>query len=114
MSAAIDSQPCRQLIAARSGRSMASCTWAILFSPMTPWDRIGDIKAPTLLMGGEEDIITPTAPYAGDGERMPNADGAHLSKTLHGFLVENPASCARSRSLCQALTMALDHTVARD
>ena len=23
------------------------------------WDRLGEIKAPTLLMGGEEDIITP-------------------------------------------------------
>ena len=58
------------------------------------WDRIGEIKAPTLLMGGEEDIITPPRHMQEMAKRMPNAEARIFPKTLHGFLVENPASAA--------------------
>jgi 3-oxoadipate enol-lactonase len=54
------------------------------------WDRIGEIKAPTLLMGGEEDIITPPRHMQEMAKRMPNAEARMFPKTLHGFLVEKP------------------------
>ena len=58
------------------------------------WDRIGEIKAPTLLMGGEEDIITPPRHMQEMAKRMPNAEARIFPKTLHGFLVEKPESFA--------------------
>lgn len=54
------------------------------------WDRLGEIKAPTLLMGGEEDIITPPRHMVAMAARMPNAEAHMFPKTLHGFLVEKP------------------------
>ena len=58
------------------------------------WDRLGEIKAPTLLMGGEEDIITPPRHMQEMARRMPNAEARMFPKTLHGFMVEKPETFA--------------------
>lgn len=58
------------------------------------WDRLGEIKTPTLLMGGEEDIITPPRHMQEMAKRMPNAEARIFPRTLHGFLVEKPESFA--------------------
>jgi 3-oxoadipate enol-lactonase len=54
------------------------------------WDRIGEIKTPALLMGGEEDIITPPRHMVAMAGRMPNAEARMFPKTLHGFMTERP------------------------
>ena len=58
------------------------------------WDRLGEIKAPTLLMGGEEDIITPPRHMQAMAEKMPSAEARMFAKTLHGFMVEKPETFA--------------------
>ena len=58
------------------------------------WDRLSEIKAPTLLMGGEEDIITPPRHMQAMAKLMPNAEARMFPKTLHGFMVEKPAAAA--------------------
>ena len=45
-------------------------------------------------MGGEDDIITPPRGMQEMAARMPNAEARIFPRTLHGFLVENPASFA--------------------
>ena len=62
--------------------------------PITELTRIGEIKAPTLLMGGEEDIITPPRHMVEMAKRMPNAEARMFPKTLHGFMVERPDAVA--------------------
>ena len=54
------------------------------------WGRLGEIKTPTLLMGGEEDIITPPRHMQEMAKRMANAEARIFPKTLHGLLVEKP------------------------
>jgi 3-oxoadipate enol-lactonase len=54
------------------------------------WDRLGEIRAPVLLMGGAEDIITPARHMEEMGRRIPNAEMHIIPRTLHGFLIEKP------------------------
>ena len=58
------------------------------------WDRLGEIKAPTLLMGGEEDIITPPRHMQEMSQTHANGRGAHLRENAAGFLVEKPETFA--------------------
>jgi 3-oxoadipate enol-lactonase len=58
------------------------------------WDKLGEIKAPTLLMGGEEDIITPPRHMQAMAQKMRNAEARMFAKTLHGFMVEKPETFA--------------------
>jgi 3-oxoadipate enol-lactonase len=54
------------------------------------WDRLGEIAVPSLLMGGEDDVIT-TAPHMVEmSKRMKQAEARMFPNTLHGFMVERP------------------------
>ena len=54
------------------------------------WDRLGEIAVPSLLMGGEDDVIT-TAPHMIEmSKRMKQAEARMFPNTLHGFMVERP------------------------
>jgi pimeloyl-ACP methyl ester carboxylesterase len=59
------------------------------------FDRLGEIAAPALLMGGAEDIITPPRHMEEMGRRMRNAECHIIPKTLHGFMAERPDTFGR-------------------
>jgi len=54
------------------------------------WDRLSDIAAPTLLICGADDMITPAAHTVAIGQRMPNAEVHIIPDTLHGVMSEKP------------------------
>jgi pimeloyl-ACP methyl ester carboxylesterase len=54
------------------------------------WDRLSDIAAPTLLICGADDMITPAAHTVAVGQRMPNAEVHIIPDTLHGVMSEKP------------------------
>lgn len=56
------------------------------------WDRLRDIKAPTLLICGAEDLITPASHTEEMGRRISNASVHIVPKAAHGFLAERPES----------------------
>jgi 3-oxoadipate enol-lactonase len=56
------------------------------------WDRLSEIAVPSLLMGGQEDVIT-TAPHMVEmGKRIAKSEVHIYPNTLHGFMVERPDS----------------------
>jgi pimeloyl-ACP methyl ester carboxylesterase len=55
-------------------------------------DRLGDISAPTLLLCGADDLITPASHTEEMGRRMPNAEVYIIAHAAHGFLTERPES----------------------
>lgn len=55
-------------------------------------DRLGDIKAPTLLLCGSEDLITPASHTEEMGSRIPGSKVRIIPNTAHGFLTEQPES----------------------
>jgi pimeloyl-ACP methyl ester carboxylesterase len=55
-------------------------------------DRLAEITAPTLIMCGDEDIITPPRHAEEMGRRIPKAEVRIIPRTLHGFLTERPDS----------------------
>jgi pimeloyl-ACP methyl ester carboxylesterase len=56
------------------------------------WDRLGNIRCPTLLLCGAEDLITPSAHSEAMGQRIPKAEVRIIPQSAHGFLTEQPRS----------------------
>jgi pimeloyl-ACP methyl ester carboxylesterase len=56
------------------------------------WSRLGGIAAPTLLMCGAEDLVTPPRQSEAMASRIAAARVAIVPRSLHGFLGERPES----------------------
>lgn len=54
------------------------------------WSRLSEIKCPTLLLCGSDDIITTAAHTREMGAAIPGAEVRIIPDTLHGFLTERP------------------------
>lgn len=52
--------------------------------------RLHEITAPTLIMCGAEDIVTPPQHSEEMGRRIPKAEVHIIPRTLHGFMTERP------------------------
>ncbi len=58
-------------------------------------DRLGEISAPTILLCGAEDVITPARHAEAMGQRIPDAQVHIIPRSAHGFLTERPESFER-------------------
>jgi pimeloyl-ACP methyl ester carboxylesterase len=57
-------------------------------------DRLGDIRCPTLVLVGREDILLPVACSQALAEGIPGAELVVLDGTAHNFVVETPDAVA--------------------
>jgi len=55
-------------------------------------DQLVDVKAPTLVLVGNQDILTPRGDSEEIAERMPNAELVVISGAAHGFMVEHAST----------------------
>jgi len=69
-------------------RSMLTQLWASVYHDTV--SRLGDIQAPTLVMHGDADGMTPLANARLLAERIPDAELAVLPGAGHAFLLEQP------------------------
>jgi pimeloyl-ACP methyl ester carboxylesterase len=56
------------------------------------WDRLPEISAPSFLLCGADDMITPAAHSVAMSRRMPKAEVQIIPDTLHGVMSEKPES----------------------
>ncbi|RMH13187.1 MAG: alpha/beta hydrolase [Planctomycetota bacterium] len=59
-------------------------------------DQIGDIEAPTLLIWGRNDVVTPPSAAQGFLDLMPNAELFWIDRCGHAPMIEAPAEFARA------------------
>jgi 3-oxoadipate enol-lactonase len=59
------------------------------------WDRLPDIRCPTFLLCGGDDVITTAAHTQEIAARIPHAEALIVPGTLHGFMSERPDSLDR-------------------
>ena len=59
------------------------------------WDRLAEIRVPTLILCGEEDVITPPRHSLEFGARIPGAEVHIEPRTLHGLMTEKPETFRR-------------------
>jgi 3-oxoadipate enol-lactonase len=55
-------------------------------------DQLVDVTAPTLVLVGNQDILTPRGDSEEIAERMPNAELVVISGAAHGFMVEHAST----------------------
>jgi len=55
-------------------------------------EQLVDVKAPTLVLVGNQDILTPRGDSEEIAERMPNAELVVISGAAHGFMVEHAST----------------------
>jgi len=58
-------------------------------------DRLQDIKCPTLVLVGEQDILTPVKFSQQLSQGIPHAELVIIENSGHGFLIESPESIAQ-------------------
>jgi 3-oxoadipate enol-lactonase len=73
----------------RTPHAFASQVNAILDIDDGMSDRLAEVYAPTLVMVGNQDILTPRGDSEEIAERMPNAELVVISGAAHGFMVEH-------------------------
>lgn len=73
----------------RTSHAFVSQVRAILDVDDTVADRLGEITAPTLVLVGNQDILTPRGDSEELAERLPNAELVVISGAAHGFMVEH-------------------------
>lgn len=78
------------LASPRSERAFVNTGNAVLNHDVL--DRLGEILAPTILLCGAEDVITPARHAEEMGRRMREAEVHVIPRSAHGFLTERPDS----------------------
>ncbi len=76
----------------RTSHAFVSQVRAILDVDDTVADRLGEVTAPTLVLVGNQDILTPRGDSEEIAERMPNAELVVISGAAHGFMVEHAST----------------------
>ncbi|MCB0979861.1 MAG: alpha/beta fold hydrolase [Acidimicrobiaceae bacterium] len=79
----------------RTSHAFASQVNAILDVDDTVADRLGEITAPTLVLVGNQDILTPRGDSEELAERLPNSELVVISGAAHGFMVEHATTFNR-------------------
>lgn len=79
----------------RTPHSFVSQVNAILDVDDSISDRLGEVTAPTLVLVGNQDILTPRGDSEEIAERMPNAELVVISGAAHGFMVEHASTFNR-------------------
>ena len=79
----------------RTSHSFAAQVRAILDVDETVAERLAEVTAPTLVMVGNQDILTPRGDSEEIADRMPNAELVVISGAAHGFMVEHASTFNR-------------------
>ena len=77
------------LALSRPPHAFAAQVGAILAAPEELQDELGRISVPTLVMVGNQDILTPRGDAEELAERIPTAELVVISGAAHGFMVEH-------------------------
>jgi len=73
----------------RTSHAFVSQVNAILDIDDSISEQLVDVKAPTLVLVGNQDILTPRGDSEEIADRMPNAELVVISGAAHGFMVEH-------------------------
>ncbi len=76
----------------RTSHAFVSQVRAILDVDDTVADRLGEVTAPTLVLVGNQDILTPRGDSEEIADRLPNAELVVISGAAHGFMVEHAST----------------------
>jgi 3-oxoadipate enol-lactonase len=79
----------------RASHAFVSQVRAILDVDDSIADQLGEVTAPTLVLVGNQDILTPRGDSEEIAERMPNAELVVISGAAHGFMVEHASTFNR-------------------
>ena len=79
----------------RTPHSFVSQVNAILDVDDSISERLGEVTAPTLVLVGNQDILTPRGDSEEIADRMPNAELVVISGAAHGFMVEHASTFNR-------------------
>jgi len=79
----------------RPAHAFAAQCNAILSVDMALTDRIEEIRVPTLVLVGNQDILTPRGDSEELAERIPTAELVVISGAAHGFMVEHATTFNR-------------------
>jgi len=100
----------------RTSHAFVSQVKAILDVDDTVSERLGEITAPTLVLVGNQDILTPRGDSEELADRLPNAELVVISGAAHGFMVEHASTFNKvlGEFLCRAtrIDAARQHDVA--
>ena len=76
----------------RTSHAFVSQVRAILDVDDTVAERLGEVTAPTLVLVGNQDILTPRGDSEEIADRLPNAELVVISGAAHGFMVEHAST----------------------
>lgn len=76
----------------RTSHAFVSQVNAILDVDETVAERMSEITAPTLVLVGNQDILTPRGDSEEIADRLPNAELVVISGAAHGFMVEHAST----------------------
>lgn len=76
----------------RTSHAFVSQVRAILDVDDSVADQLGEVTAPTLVLVGNQDILTPRGDSEEIADRMPNAELVVISGAAHGFMVEHAST----------------------
>jgi len=79
----------------RTAHAFVAQVNAILDIDETVADRLSEITAPTLVLVGNQDILTPRGDSEEIADRLPNAELVVISGAAHGFMVEHATTFNR-------------------
>ena len=79
----------------RTSHAFAAQVRAILDVDDTSCEQLSQVTAPTLVLVGNQDILTPRGDSEEIAERMPNAELVVISGAAHGFMVEHASTFNR-------------------
>jgi len=102
----------------RTTHAFVSQVKAILAIDDSISDQLAYVTAPTLVLVGNQDILTPRGDSEEIAERMPNAELVVISGAAHGFMVEHATTFNRvlleflGRVTRAQRAAAVDHEVA--
>ncbi|HNJ97047.1 MAG TPA: alpha/beta fold hydrolase [Ilumatobacteraceae bacterium] len=100
----------------RTSHAFVSQVKAILDVDDSVSERLGEITAPTLVLVGNQDILTPRGDSEELADRLPNAELVVISGAAHGFMVEHASTFNKvlGEFLCRAtrIDAARQHDVA--
>jgi 3-oxoadipate enol-lactonase len=79
----------------RTAHAFVSQVRAILEVDESVAERLGEVTAPTLVLVGNQDILTPRGDSEEIADRLPNAELVVISGAAHGFMVEHATTFNR-------------------
>ena len=79
----------------RTGRAFAAQVEAIVATDDSLADRLGAIEVPTLVIVGNQDILTPRGDSEELAERIPTAELVVISGAAHGLMIEHGSTFNR-------------------